>query len=88
MVLIDADAIEPEVGGELEQVEVVVIDGVTLHGVIEAGININPHAAMRLPEVLRQVWVRHEIEPVELHLIPRTAVPSKLIGEGSRSEVL
>jgi hypothetical protein len=70
VVFVDADAIEAEFGGEFEEVEVVVVDAMAFDGVVEAGIDVDPDAAVLLPEVIRQVGIGHEVEPVELHAAP------------------
>ena len=74
MVLVDAEAVEPALLGvhELIDVRVVCLGD---HIRIEQGrIDVDPHAAVLLVEVLGQVWVRHEVEPHELHTA--TVVPA------------
>jgi hypothetical protein len=67
VVLVHADAIEAEFGRELEEVEIVVIDLVPFDGVIEPRIDVDPDRAVLLPEVVREIGIGHQVEPVKLH---------------------
>ena len=67
MVLVHADAVIAELVGIFKLVEVVVIGLVSYHRVIELRVDIHPDRAVLLAEVIRQVGIRHEVEPVELH---------------------
>ncbi|WBL35213.1 hypothetical protein O0235_10475 [Tepidiforma flava] len=62
-----ADAVEADFFGELEFIEVFVVDAVRLFGVEEAVVDIDPDGAVLFLEVVRQVGPGHEVEPVELH---------------------
>ncbi len=67
VVLVHAHAVEAELGGELELVEVVVVDLVTTHWVVEPRIHVDPDAAVLLSEVVGQIRPGHQVEPVEFH---------------------
>ena len=69
MVLVDADAVEAELVGFLELVQVLVVDLMAAHGVVQLSRGqVDPDAVVALPEVVGQVWVRHQVEEVKFHL--------------------
>ena len=67
MVLIDADAVEPQPLGILQLVQVRVIELVSLGWVVEAVGQVYPDAVVLPLEVVRQVRIRHQVEGYELH---------------------
>ena len=69
VVLVDADAVEAELVGVHQLVEVGVVDLVALHGVVVVDRDVDPDRAHLLPEVVRQVRIRHEMEEMELHAL-------------------
>ena len=68
MMLVDADAVEAYALGKFELVEIVVIDLMAFHRIVEfARRRIDPHGFVFLLEVVRQVRIRHQVEPVKFH---------------------
>jgi hypothetical protein len=68
VVLIDADAVEAELIGVFELVQVLVVDLVATHGVVQLSRGeVDPDAVVALAEVVREVRVRHQVEEMELH---------------------
>ncbi len=70
MMLVHADAIEPERPGVFEQINVRVVERVALLGIEQPRIDIHPDRAMLLAEIGRQVGPRHQVKPGEFHDIP------------------
>ena len=68
VMLVDADAVEAERVGVFEQVEVVVINLVALHRVVQPVVDIDPDGAVLLPEIVRQMRPGHQVEPREAHV--------------------
>ena len=68
MVFVDADAVEANLVGELELVEVLVVELVGLDRIEQVAWDVHPDAAVLILEVLGQIAVRHEVEPAEFHL--------------------
>ena len=67
VVLVDADRVEPALLGPHELIDVGVV-GLGEDVAIEQGrVDVDPHAAVLLVEVLRQRRIRHEVEPHHLH---------------------
>ena len=68
MVLVDTDPVVAALLGELELVEILVVDLVTPLRVVQlVGRRVDPHAAVLVAEVVGQVGPGHQVEPVELH---------------------
>ena len=67
VVLVDADAVEPELVGVLELVHVLVVHGVGPGRVEQLAVDVDPDRPVLLPEVVRQIRPRHQVEPGELH---------------------
>ena len=67
MVFVDADSVEALAVGEFQLVEILVVGFVTSHRIEQRTRHVHPHAGMLLFEILGQVRVRHEMEPVTLH---------------------
>ena len=67
VVLIDSDAVEPQLLGVLQLVQVRVIELVSLGWVVEAVGQVYPDAVVLPLEVVRQERVRHQVEGYELH---------------------
>src|SRR3982074_3005871 len=66
--LVDADAVEADLVGELQRVEVIVVGVVTNDRIEElGGGQVDPHAVVALPEVVGQVGIGHQVKEVELH---------------------
>jgi hypothetical protein len=73
VVLVHADAVEADFGGELELVQELVVHPMSLDGIEEPGVDVDPHRRMPRLEVVGQVRVRHQVEPAELHDDPSTS---------------
>jgi len=67
MVLVDADRVEPALGGEFEFVHEVVVHQVRAARVEQRGMDVDPHRGMLLAEVIRQLGVGHQVKPHQLH---------------------
>ncbi len=67
MMLVDAQAVEAHVVGELELVEVVIIQPMANLGVVEVARNVDPHAMVLLLEVVGQVTIGHQVKPRKFH---------------------
>src|SRR6185295_20235472 len=67
--LVHADGVEAHLIGVLEHVEVLVVEPMPAHRVVEPVRHVDPDAVVALAEVLRQPPIRHEMEPAELHLV-------------------
>ena len=67
VVFVDADAVKAERVGIFEQVQIVVVDFVAAHWIIQVAVDIDPHGAMLFPEILGQIGPWHEVEPSEFH---------------------
>jgi hypothetical protein len=70
VVLVHADAVEAHLGGELQLVQVLVVDLVSLRRVVQVARHVHPDAAVLLAEVLRKEPVGHEVEEMDLHGLP------------------
>ena len=73
VVLVDADAVEPDRLGVLELVHVLVVDTVRDLRIEQRRRDVDPHRALRVAEVVRKRRPRHQVEPGELHVVPPTA---------------
>ena len=67
MMLVDAEAIEAHLVGELELVEIVIVEPMADLGVVEVARNIDPHAAIFFLEVVGQKTIRHQVKPGKFH---------------------
>ncbi|HBZ72580.1 MAG TPA: hypothetical protein DEP35_23735 [Deltaproteobacteria bacterium] len=67
VVLIHADAVESRLRSELELVHEIVVHAVRLCGIEEARVDVDPNGRMLLFEVVREIRVRHEVEPKNFH---------------------
>ncbi len=67
MMLVDAETVVADILGQLQQIEIIVVDAIGLARIEQSRIDIDPYAAMLLGEIIGQVGPRHEVEPVELH---------------------
>ena len=67
VMLVHADAVEADALGEFELVEILVIDAVAELGLVHAARQIDPHRTVLLPEIVRHVRPRHQVEPGEFH---------------------
>ncbi len=67
VVLVDAQAVKAHLLGELQFVQVFVVQFVAADGVEQLRGRVHPHRAVALGEVRRQEAVRHQVEPVEVH---------------------
>src|SRR5713101_2986451 len=65
--LVEADAIEAELVGQLELVQVAVVDLVATLGVVQIVLAHDPGRIVGRAEVCRQIRPRHEVERVKLH---------------------
>ena len=71
VVLVDANAVEARPFGELELVQVLVVGLVhDLARSYRCEGGVDPDAGVLLREVHRQLRVRHQMEPVKLHVCP------------------
>ena len=69
MMLVDAEAVEAHLVGELELIEIVVVQPMADLGVVEVARDIDPHAVVFLLEVVGQIPVRHQMKPGEFHTL-------------------
>src|SRR5512144_1473929 len=67
VMLVDADAVETELIGQLELVQIAVIEGMTELGIVKRIGGGYPGAVVRLREILRQMRPGHQMEAVNLH---------------------
>ena len=67
VVFVDADPVEAELVGVLEQIHVRVVHGIGAGRVEQRVGDVDPDRARRLAEVVGQVRPWHEVEPGELH---------------------
>ena len=65
--LVAADGVEAAVGRVLHLVHEVVVHVVGALRVEQRGMDVDPHRGMLLAEVVRQLGVRHQVEPHQLH---------------------
>ena len=65
--LVHADAVEAQRGGVFQKVHISIVDLVTFHRIEQPGVDVDPHRAVLLPEVVRQIRPRHQVEPGEFH---------------------
>ena len=73
--LVDADAVETDALGIFELVEIIVIGLMSHFRIEEARRHVDPHRAVVRLEVLRQLRIGHQVEPVELHGVASPSVP-------------
>ena len=69
MVLVDADRIEPAAGRVIQLIHEVVVHVVRAARVEQRRVDVHPHRRMLLTEVVRQLGVRHQVEPHEFHAL-------------------
>ena len=62
MVLVDADAVEAELIGEFELVEIAVVELMAALGIVEAFSDRSPRRCHGSAEVLRQVRPGHQVK--------------------------
>src|SRR6266566_136540 len=68
MMLVDADSVETDRVGELQLIQVVVVRLVPDRWIEQLGRGqVNPHAVIALPKIVRQLRIGHQVEEVELH---------------------
>src|SRR3954465_11314046 len=67
MMLVDAQPVEAELLGIGELIQIFVVDEVRALGVEQLGIDIDPDRGVLVPEIGRQMRVRHQMEPQEFH---------------------
>src|SRR5947207_15492025 len=65
--LVHANAVEPHLLSIFELVEILVIGDVAELRLVHAAGQIDPDRTMLLPEVVRHVRPRHEVEPSKFH---------------------
>ena len=89
VVLVDPDAVEAQLVGELQLVHVGVVDLVAPLGIEQPGVDVDPHRAVALPEVVRQIRPRHQVEPAELDHrgLPFDAATPRCAPSGARAPV-
>jgi hypothetical protein len=75
MMLVDAEAVETHLIGELELIEVVVVKPVAELGVVKVSRDVDPDAAILVLEVLRKIPVRHQMKPGKFHRVSPFAAP-------------
>ena len=59
VMLVHADAVEPETVGEFQLIEVLVVQMVSPFGIEQRTRHVHPHAAVLVLEIVRQIRVRH-----------------------------
>ena len=67
VMLVAADGVEADVGGIFEEIEIGVVDLVALHRIEQLLVDVDPDRTVLLPEIVRQIGPRHQVEPCELH---------------------
>ena len=70
MVLVDPEPVIADRLGIFELVEIGIVDLVPAHRVIERARDVDPHRAVFLAKILRQIGPRHQIEPDKAHAPP------------------
>src|SRR5262245_36879613 len=65
--LVDADPVEAELGGELELVEELVVEHMPAARIEQLRIDVDPHPRMAFGEVVGQIRPRHQVKRAELH---------------------
>ena len=68
--LVAAHRVEAAIGGVLHLVHEVVVHQVRALRVEQRRMDVDPHRRMLLPEIVRQLGVRHQVEPQQLHGCP------------------
>ncbi len=67
MVLVAAHGVEAAIRRELHLVHEVVVHQMRALRIEQRRVDVDPHRRVLLPEILRQLGVRHQMEPEELH---------------------
>ena len=67
VMLVAAHRVEAAVGGELHLVHEVVVHQVRALRVEQRGMDVDPDRSVLLGEVVRQLGVRHQVEPQQFH---------------------
>src|SRR5277367_4090111 len=69
MMLVDAEAVEAHLVGELELIEIVVVEAMAEFGIIEIARDVNPDTAILVLEIFGQIPIRHQMKPGEFHTL-------------------
>ena len=69
MVLVDADAVESQLVGELQFVEITVVQRMAKLGIVQGIRTGHPGAVVRLRKILRQMRPGHQVKAENLHRI-------------------
>jgi hypothetical protein len=64
---VHADGIEADGRRIFQKIEIGVVDLVTFHRIEQPRVDVYPHRSVLLPEIVRKIGPRHQIEPGELH---------------------
>ena len=75
MMLVDGDAVEAEFGGELELVEIAVVELMALHGIEIAVGQHHPDAFVPVLHAEVQVGVGHQVEEGDFHGVSPASDP-------------
>ena len=67
MVLVDADRVEPALGGEFELVHEIVVHVMGAPRVEKRGVDVHPHRRVLVPKIVRQLGVGHQVKPHQFH---------------------
>ena len=67
VVLIDTESIEPGLVGELQLVQVFVVELVSLRSVKKMAGHIHPYASVLVLEIRGQIPIRHQVKPANFH---------------------
>src|SRR5580704_11364246 len=88
MVLVDAYRVEPAFGGVFELIHEIVVHVMRAAGVEQGRMDVDPDRGMLLAEVIRQLGVRHQMEPHQLHGIVLPIAAATEDGAASASPVI
>src|SRR4051794_29950833 len=68
MMFVDTNAVESHLLGKLKLVEIIVVNLVALHRIVKFSRGrIDPDRTITLREVIRQIRIWHQVEPMKLH---------------------
>src|ERR1700736_4469235 len=67
VVLVDADRVEPALGGEFELVHEIVVHVMGAPRVEQRGMDVDPYRGVLVAKVLGQFGIGHQVKPHQLH---------------------
>src|SRR5947207_14016333 len=83
--LVDADCVEATLGGEFELVHEVVVHVMGTPRVEQRRMNGDPHCGVLVAEIVRQLCIRHQVKPHQLHAGSPISIP--ILPSSSQTEI-